>query len=248
MSRNKYSVKMKIEICERYLAGESATALANEYRLTKKGADIIREWSAIYKIHGIDALVTREQNSKYTKEFKKMVIEEYLQGKNSLSFLARKYNIRKNHTIRRWINLYNKSIELKDYDPKREVYAMKSRRTTPEERLEIVQYVIANNMDYKGTAEKYVVPYANVYAWTKKYIENGETGLRDNRGRPSSNRPERELSELEKKDIEIEKLKKQLEYEKLVNTVLKKNIEITQRLKRDSPSSVRRENIKQSKK
>ena len=51
---------------------------------------------------------------------------------------------------------------------------MNSRKTTFEERLEIVNYVLANDNDYKGAADKYSVPYANVYNWVKKYNEFGE--------------------------------------------------------------------------
>lgn len=48
---------------------------------------------------------------------------------------------------------------------------MKSRKTTIEERLEIVNYVLSNNNDYSGAADKYTVPYASVYQWIKKYNE-----------------------------------------------------------------------------
>ena len=40
---------------------------------------------------------------------------------------------------------------------------MKSRKTSFEERLEIVKYVLDNNNDYKDAADKYGVPYANIY-------------------------------------------------------------------------------------
>ena len=56
----------------------------------------------------------------------------------------------------------------------------------------------------------------------KKYNESGEDGLSDSRGRPSSKEPKHELSDIEKKDIEIEKLKKELERSKMVIEVLKK--------------------------
>lgn len=51
--------------------------------------------------------------------------------------------------------------KLKDYNPKQEVYMASARRkTTIEERKEIVFYCINNNNDYKGTAEKYNVSYS----------------------------------------------------------------------------------------
>ena len=55
----------------------------------------------------------------------------------------------------------------------------------------------------------------------KKYNELGEDGLKDGRGRPSSN-VNKELSIEEKQAIEIERLKKELERQKMINEVLKK--------------------------
>lgn len=99
---------------------------------------------------------------------------------------------------------------------------MKARKTTFEERLEIVKYVLSNDNDYKGAADKYSVPYASVYQWVSRYKERGKAGLSDRRGRPSIAEPSYELTELEKKDIEIEKLKSELERQKMVNEILKK--------------------------
>ena len=67
-----------------------------------------------------------------------------------------------------------------------------------------------------------------------KYNKSGEDGLSDSRGRPSSNGPKHELTEAEKKDIEIQKLKQELKRKDMVIEVLKKNIEIQERMERDS--------------
>lgn len=50
---------------------------------------------------------------------------------------------------------------------------MKSRKTTFEERLEIVKWVIENNMSHKDAADKYSITYALVYKWTRAYIDKG---------------------------------------------------------------------------
>ena len=113
-------------------------------------------------------------------------------------------------------------MEIKDYNPKSEVYAMKSRKTTFEERIEIVRYVLINDNDYKGAADKYSVPYASVYQWVKKYNECGEDGLKDSRGRPSSNSSTKELTLEEKQAMEIDKLKNELKRKDMVIEVLKK--------------------------
>ena len=57
--------------------------------------------------------------------------------------------------------------------------------------------------------------------------------MKDGRGRPSSN-VNKELSIEEKQAIEIERLKKELERQKMINEVLKKNVEIRKRMEKDS--------------
>ena len=184
------------------------------------------------------------RKAKYSKELKIEIIKRYLNGESATS-LANKYNISTAEIVRKWLLKYNEGIEIKDYDPKGDVYTMKARKTTFEERLEIVNYVLTNDNDYKGAADKYSVPYASVYQWVLKYSKYGEDGLKDRRGRPSSKEPQRELTNEDKQAIEIEKLKRELERSKMVIEVLKKNIEIQERMERDSRKSYKKTNTKQ---
>ena len=230
----KYSKELKLEIVKRYLKGESAIALVNEYGMPKGMRRIVFAWAHKYEALGESAFDNLSTNKSYSKDLKEMVVKEYLSGDTSSADLAIKYNITTRGIVRNWIIKYNNGIEIKDYNPKSEVYTMKSRKTTYEERLEIVHYVLNNNNDYKGAADKYSIPYASVYQWVNKYNESGEDGLSDRRGRPSTSEPVKELTNEEKQAIEIEKLKRELERSKMVIEVLKKNIEIQQRMERDS--------------
>ena len=94
-----------------------------------------------------------------------------------------------------------------------------ARKTTKEERQEIVQYCLEQGKDYKGTAAKYEVSYAQVYGWVRKYLESGETGLEDRRGKRKS---DEELDELERLRRENQRLKKKLEESERLNLLLKK--------------------------
>ena len=241
----KYSKELKLEIVKRYLKGERASALANEYGIPNTSSRRIFEWVHKYELLGERSFEHSNQNKSYSKELKQQVINDYLNGVDSLEGLANKYNVSAVEIVRQWIIKYNEGIEIKDYDPKGDVYTMKSRKTTIEERLEIVNYVLTNDNDYKGAAYKYSVPYANVYKWVKKYNERGEDGLSDSRGRPSSKEPKHELTDIEKKDIEIEKLKQELKRKDMVIEVLKKNIEIQERMERDSRLLGKKTNTKQ---
>ena len=71
----------------------------------------------------------------------------------------------------------------------------KGRKTTFDERVEIVQYCIAHDHNYAETAEKYEVSYQQARSYTVKYEEGGVEALRDKRGRA---KPQEEMSELER--------------------------------------------------
>lgn len=198
----KYSKELKLEIIKKYTKGESATALAHEYNMSASMRREILRWFHRYK------------------ELKEQIIREYLEGKDSFEDISNKYNILSSTIVINWVKKYNEGIEIKAYYPKGDVYTIKSRKTTFEERLEIVNYALTNSV--KEAADKYIVPYMNVYQWVTKYKERGEDGLKDSRGRPSSNVPIKELTLEEKQAIEIEKLKNELKRKDMVIEVLKK--------------------------
>lgn len=93
------------------------------------------------------------------------------------------------------------------------------RKTTINERKEIVIYSIEHKRDYKGTAEKYDVSYSQVYSWVKKYDMTGEDGLADKRGH---HKADDEVDELEKLRRENKRLKRLLEERDMAVELLKK--------------------------
>ena len=227
--KSKFTSKQKIEACEKYIKGQgSLCSISDELGITCQS---FRRWLLIYKNNGKDCFEESNTNNSYSSEFKMKVIKEYLNGKGSFVDIAAKYNIADSMVIS-WVNKYNNGEEIKDYNPKSEVYSMKSRKTTLEERIEIVKYALDNNNDYKGAADKFLVPYANVYKWVKIYNEQGEEGLKFHRRHPKNSIIE--LTELEKKDLEIAKLKLELEKHKRTEEILKKNLEIRKQLFKDS--------------
>ena len=94
-----------------------------------------------------------------------------LRGEGSVDDIVAKNSISDRRVLRRWIKRYNANKELKDYDPKREVYMADARRkTTQEERKEITEYCIVHGKDYKGTAALYDVSYSQVYTRVQRSI------------------------------------------------------------------------------
>ena len=215
----KYSAEEKLKIVEGYLAGKySLNSKAHELGYTRAPGCFF-QWVRIYEKHGAEAFLKKSKNNTYTSVFKQMVVEEYLSGIDSAVMLAAKYKLEATILLN-WVKLYNANRELKDYCPNREVYMAETRRkTTIEERKEIVEYCISHNHDYKGTASLYNVSYSQVYSWVKKYVSVGEEGLTDKRGH---HKTDDEVDELERLRRENKRLKRQLEENDMLVQLLKK--------------------------
>ena len=93
------------------------------------------------------------------------------------------------------------------------------RKTTIEERKEIVEYCINHERNYKDTASLYDVSYSQVYSWVKKYDANGDDALIDKRGH---HKTDDEVDELERLRRENLRLKRQLEEKDMLTELLKK--------------------------
>ena len=220
MSRkSRYSIEQRVQACEDYRNGthsleEICTALGTTRKKT------IMEWSKKYNKYGILAFQEKLNNKSYTKDFKLQVVEEYITEQSSLEELIIKYDISSTTQLRSWILMYNANRELKDYNPKREVYMAEARRkTTIEERREIVEYCINHERNYKDTASLYDVSYNQVYSWVKKYDANGNDALIDKRGH---HKTDDEVDELERLRRENLRLKSQLKEKDMLTELLKK--------------------------
>lgn len=218
MSKSQHTPKWKITIVKKYLSGEgSYDSIARAHGIDKR---TLIDWVHRYQEHGASVFYPTVGNVHYSKEFKTMCVEAVLKGEGSVDDIVVKYNISTRSVLRSWIMKYNANMELKEYKPKREVYMAEARRkTTLEERKEIVEYCIAHNNDYKGAASRFEVSYSQVYSWVKKYRESGEEGLEDKRGHHKS---DDEVDELERLRRENQRLKRQLEERDMLCELLKK--------------------------
>lgn len=218
MSKSPHTTEWKIELIKKYLSGEgSYESIARAHGIGKR---TLIDWVRRYQEHGALAFYRTAGNAHYGKEFKTMCVEAVFQGEGTVDDIVAKNNISSRSVLNRWITLYNANMELKDYEPKREVYMAEARRkTTLEERKEIVEYCIAHGNDYKGTASQFEVSYSQVYSWVKKYRQSGEEGLEDKRGYHKS---DNEVDELERLRRENQRLKRQLAERDMLCELLKK--------------------------
>lgn len=208
--KQKYTIEQKIKACKAYLSGKkSVKELAKNLKMGKRGTDLIYRWSKMYKKYGSEVFKPKKHNQSYTEEFKKEVVQEYLEGKGSLIDLQVKYRIPALITVQRWVIKYTKGEEIRDYLPRPEVYTMKARRdTTLEERIEIVKHCLQHDHNYKETAALYNCNYSQVRNWVLKYERDGEDGLKDKRGK---RKQEEELTDLEKAERRIKQLEREKE-------------------------------------
>lgn len=219
MPKSKHSPEFRAKVSQEYLDGiGSVHFLADKYGI---GYTTLRGWINEYRIHGISAFChPTDKNRTYSKEFKINCVEAVLNGEGSVDDIIAKYEISSRSVLRNWIKVYNANREFKDYNPKQEVYMAEARRkTTIEERKEIVNYCIDHNRDYKNTAAKFDVSYSQVYSWVKKYDADGKSGLTDRRGQ---HKADNEVDVLERLRRENLRLKRQLEEKDRVVELLKK--------------------------
>ena len=164
--------------------------------------------------------MSRRKNKKYSAELKLEAVQAYLSGRGSLRSICKEFEIRDKRQLQNWVMGYNGHKEFKERrGAGKEIYMTKGRKTTQEERVEIVAFCIEHGKDYPLTIQTYGVSYQQIYAWVRKYEERGIDGLKDGRGRT---KPIDEMSETERLRMENKILKAQLKDAEMENKLLKK--------------------------
>ncbi len=218
MSRSKYPASLKIKIIQEYLDGKGTyREVASRYGTNDR---TLRTWMGKYEKYGEAAFWEKEKNSSYSSDFKIKCVEAVLSEGKSIKDVTIEHDISSDSVLRSWIKSYNANRTLKDYTPNKEVYmAEAKRKTTLTERLEIVEYCLKHDQNYKSTASAYDVSYNQVYSWVKKYNKSGENALIDSRGH---HKTDDEVDELEKLRRENVRLKKRLKEKERLTELLKK--------------------------
>ena len=158
--------------------------------------------------------------NKYSVELKLKAVKAYLGGEGSYRDISRKFGISHHDILRDWVLWYNGHKEFKERgSAKGEFYMTKGRKTTQEERVEIVAFCIEHGKDYGLTVETYKVSYQQIYAWVKKYEEKGVNGLTDRRGKA---KPENELTEEQRLRQENKILQAKIKDQEMEIALLKK--------------------------
>lgn len=217
--------KIKIQVVRDYLEGKiSISEIARELGV---GKTAIKSWIRKYKTFGLDGLITTDKNTYYTSELKLQAVSDFINGKDSLNQICMSYSISSISVLQEWIKKYNSGHKIfKSHKNKGDKIMTNGRKTTYEERVEIVSFCIANANDFNLTANKYKVSYQQVYTWVKKYNKDGYDALVDRRGK---HKTIEELSESEKIAAQLKLLEAENRRLKMENDFLKKLKEIERR-------------------
>ena len=210
---SKLSYEERIAAVKEYRAGKgSYKAIAEKYGIV---AMTLMDMVATYEFQGLS-----KERKKYSKELKIQAVNDYLSGKGSQIEICKKYKIRGRNQLRAWIKWYNGQKEFKERSSvKGEIYMTKGRKTTQEERVEIVAFCIEHGKDYGLTTETYNVSYQQIYSWVKKYEDKGVEGLTDRRGKT---KPDSELTEEERLRQENKILHAKIKDQEMEIALLKK--------------------------
>ena len=211
--KRKFEVSYEERICavEKYLRHEySMTDLSKQLKVHET---TIMEWIGRYQSLGSEGLKETSRKQPYSAELKEAAVIDYLSGIGSLRDLCKKYRIRSKSQLRNWISKYNGHEKLKSSGTGGVPIMTKGRKTSYEERIDIVKYWSERQGNYAETAQKYQVSYQQVYGWVTKYETNGVEALQDKRGKRKTSD---EMSEIEKlraenKLLEAKNKKQQME-------------------------------------
>lgn len=154
----------------------------------------IQQWTCIFKCDGEGAFLT-SGNKRYFKELKEQAVIDYLNGRGFQRQSCQRYGIRSKSKLQNWIKKFNGHEELKASGTGGTAIMTKGRKTTFDNRVEIVQYCITHNHNYAETAAKFGVSYQQARSYTIKYEAGGVDAIQDRWGR---SKPVEKMSELEK--------------------------------------------------
>lgn len=220
MSRSRFTAIEKLTLLSELEQSDSSiNSFAKQHGLSRH---TLERWRSLYNREGIVGLEEVRKNKHYSQSFKLTAVQAYLSGEGTIAEIANRFELRSQTQLGNWVNRYNRDKSLMALPSGKQVPTM-SRKTTFEERIEIVEYVTKHNHNYTEAAEHFKVSYQQARSWVIKTRNGGYKALVDNRGHHKS---AAELTEVDKLKLEIRQLKAQLADKELVEAFAKKLLEL----------------------
>ena len=111
--------------------------------------------------------------AKYSFEFKKMIVEAYIRGEGSCTYLAHKYGIKSHEQVRRWIKNYQ---EFGDDGLRR---SRKNKTYSFEFKIHVVELYLTSELSYQELAlSQGMNNHALVVRWVNDFRNAGPDALR----------------------------------------------------------------------
>lgn len=158
--------------------------------------------------------------AKYSFEFKKKVVLEYLDGKGGTPYLSKKYGLGSNSQLRKWINTY-KALGDKGL--------MRSRKRTNysfEKKLSVVELYLSSEISYQELAiQEGITNPSMISNWVSRFRVAGPDALRP---RKKGRKKKMDKSKIDIKTLEVEERTVDISAEhvrKLEDELLKLRIE-----------------------
>jgi transposase-like protein len=202
MANNKYSKDEKLAILAWYHAGNTLVATCEKYKVSHAS---ILKWQRMVQSGHPEHLEPARRQKNYSAAFKHAAIAAYYNGEGTVREIAWRIGLRTPDNLYAWLKKYTEG-EVITSSSGGQKYMEGRRKTTIEERLEIVKFCLDNNRDYKMTAKRYLVSYNQVYRWVRSYEEKGAKGLEDRRGKAKQ---EHDLTEEDCLRRELQKVKRE---------------------------------------
>lgn len=214
--------RAEVEEAERLLLIKECLAKRMRIREAARRAGVhpstIEKWISHYKAEEEAGLQDRNKAQKsYDEETKRKAVADYLSGGGSLLSIARRYSIRSENLLLRWIRAYNSHGE---NTRKEEGKAMARKTYTLEERLQAVKAHLEQGKSIWVIAAEKQAEETTVRTWIKKYQAMGIAGLEDRRGhRTAQQTPRTPEEELRVRNAQLER---EIYLLKMENDLLKK--------------------------
>lgn len=181
---------------------------------------------------------------KYSFEFKKMVVKEYIKGFGGYGSLAEKHGIKSYGQVRDWVKAYQ------EFGEKGLQRRITNRDYTVQFKIDAVELYSRTELTYREVANQLGLNNpALVKGWQEKFLEGGIEGLSQTKGRPSK-MPKKTPENKKKNDVtspknnQVKELEKQIRMLEIENAYLKElrrrgltDPEFLAKIKRESPTA-----------
>ncbi|AKP68374.1 hypothetical protein ABM34_11970 [Companilactobacillus ginsenosidimutans] len=225
MNMWKYTQKEKYNLIKEF---EKSDLPRQTFAKTKGiSPETFRDWNNYYKENGYEGLRNSKSRTFYSAETKINSVRAYANGEGNLKQVCEKFGVKSSKQLRMWLIQYNNGKTLKATPVRKKVTAV-PRKTTIDERIEVVEFILNKHHSYSEASERFDVSYQQARLWVMKVQGDGYKALVDERGHRIHHKAE-EISELEKLKLENRELKAKLNEQEAIAAFEKKLNELQHR-------------------